>query len=208
VINICIPTLNNYTGLVEMINSINAGSLVPDNIIIVDNGGNLSLDLENVRLVTPGKNLGVAGSWNYFLKSTPEVRIICNDDLIFHENTLRDFMKNLISDKLCYPENTGINAFSFFYIPDEVVSKVGNFDEGFYPAYFEDNDYVYRMGFVGEKIHGIECSVTHVGSQTMANYNANELEQHHQNFRRNRAYYLRKWGGLPTGEVFMTPFSS
>ena len=72
------------------------------------------------------------------------------------------------------------DGFNLFSVPRATAEKVGYFDENFYPAYFEDNDYVYRCRLAGARILNFGTNprqedgreipglvFTHVGSQTI-----------------------------------------
>lgn len=83
------------------------------------------------------------------------------------------------------------------------------FDEGFIPAYHEDNDYHRRLqlaGF-GEKIFGVNVPFLHYGSGTL-NANPTLREGWGPKFAACQAYYTRKWGGLPGCEIYQTPFQT
>lgn len=208
-INICIPTLNNYNGLIQMIHSLESGSLKPDKYYVLDNGNKLLFESTSNITVLPQKiNLGVAGSWNWFIENVPDKRIILNDDLLFYKFSLEDFVNSFEDDKLCAVDTeAGLNMFSCFYLPDSVVEKVGKFDTNFHPAYFEDNDYFYRMFLKGVEHKCIKTDIFHAGSQTLKNFSDRELNTHHTNFRKNRDYFKQKWGGLPGAEVYTSPFN-
>lgn len=100
--------------------------------------------------------------------------------------------------------------FSAFAVDRECWEVVGEFDELFAPAYFEDNDYHYRM-----KLAEIEAIVYplalfyHYGSRTQ-----NEAQEDGRPimpspmFENNRASYVRKWGGVPGQEQWAHPFNN
>lgn len=99
--------------------------------------------------------------------------------------------------------------FSCFMISRETVEKVGFFDEGFFPAYFEDNDYHYRLKLVG----GTDCAIAntravfiHYGSRTQ-NQSQGAPVVPGDLFGKNQEYFARKWGGVPSGEKFSRPFN-
>lgn len=208
-INLCVPVLNNYAGLDELIRSAEAGSVIPDNYFVIDNGGKwVYEDNPKITVIKPGENWGVSVSWNYFAIYVPEIRIILNDDVSFQKNSLRDFIKGMNPEKLCYSFNNGtMNSFSFFSLPDTVIEKVGLFDTKFSPAYYEDNDYAWRLHLEGDELFPVDCMVNHVGSQTLKNLSSQEREIHDENFRKNTTLYIRKWGGYPGNEVYRTPFN-
>lgn len=97
--------------------------------------------------------------------------------------------------------------FSAFMITKEGYEKVGEFDENFSPAYFEDNDYHYRINLAGLKAITVPMAVYyHYGSRTSVEGLPRSIERH-QSFERNRQYYIKKWGGMPGKENYKTPFN-
>lgn len=81
------------------------------------------------------------------------------------------------------------------------------FDEGFMPAYHEDNDFHRRLqlaGF-GEKIFGLNVPFLHYGSGTL-NENPQLRAGWAPRFAACQEYYRKKWGGLPGSETHSIPF--
>jgi len=210
-LTLCIPVLNNFSGLDQMIDSAEYGDLVPDRYLIVDNsGGRYKNKNKKVEIYNPGTNIGVAPAWNYSIKNSDEIRIICNDDLIFLPETLKIFYEFVCNDKdsimWCPAHNAG-NAYSCFAINNKCIELLGYFDEEFAPAYFEDCDYARRMLLINYEITKVpDCKYIHVGSQTVKNYNLEELNKHHETFAKNQEYFIRKWGGIPGQEIYTIPF--
>lgn len=207
---ICIPTLVRYDCLIRAIESAEKGTLVPDKYLVIDNGGNLSYTHPKMIVYKPSRNIGVAASWNYFIRHAKGYRIIINDDIIFYPETIEKFISNLEEDKFCSPSNIiEKNSFSCFYLPDAVVDRVGYFDEAISPGwgYYEDNDYYRRMKLIGIDMVSIPSEVDHVGSATLKALKGPEEKAHHQRFEIAKANYLRKWGGLPAQETFSTPYN-
>lgn len=101
------------------------------------------------------------------------------------------------------PESEGPD-FSAFMISRRTWEIIGEFDEGFYPAYFEDNDYHYRIkvgGFIA--INYPNAFYYHFGSGTQNQGPAPVVNG--QMFEMNRMYYMQKWGGVPGNEKWKTP---
>jgi GT2 family glycosyltransferase len=97
--------------------------------------------------------------------------------------------------------------FSAFLLNRGCWEAVGPFDESFFPAYFEDNDYHYRMRLSG--LRAISCPPAvfyHFGSRTQYEAAGKPVVGSPQ-FERNRAYYIRKWGGPPGKERRNKPFA-
>ena len=98
--------------------------------------------------------------------------------------------------------------FSCFLITRE-CHRWFQFDEGFVPAYFEDNDFHRRLqlaGF-GDKIFGVNVPFLHYGSGTLKG-NARLREGWPPRFAACQQYYVEKWGGLPGSETFQYPFNA
>lgn len=96
--------------------------------------------------------------------------------------------------------------FSAFMLNRTCWEAVGEFDETFYPAYFEDNDYHYRMQLAG--LRGIvhpPAMFYHFGSRTQNEARAAPIVAGAA-FERNRSYYVEKWGGTPGEERYRSPF--
>ena len=221
---ICIPTLKRYDLLVRLCLSLNSGSCRHFNlrICILDNGGGL-LDSSLWRMsqakfvfakpevIVPKYNLGVAGSWNFFLQNFGPC-IIANDDVVFAEEAIDCFA----SASMAFPEvvvfegKDPVAGFSTFYVdkPD-VWLKMGGFDELFNPSYFEDNDCRYRLHLAGFSVKKVLLrGWRHDNSSTLASGDESYKRMHWCLYQRNRSYYIRKWGGLPGGEAYSSPFGS
>ena len=102
-------------------------------------------------VIIPNYNLGVAGSWNYFLKQFPSC-IIANDDVVFARETIDCFA----AASMAFPEvvifegKDPVAGFSTFYVSNsDILMKMGGFDELFNPSYFEDDDCRYRLRLAG-----------------------------------------------------------
>jgi GT2 family glycosyltransferase len=163
----------------------------------------------SVRVSQSENNLGVAPSWNFFVRSAIEdgydAVIIANDDIILYDGALERFTAELgRSPFVCFDEHS---MFSFFGMHVSLFSNVGEFDENFWPAYYEDNDYHYRMKLAGVKESAVPPpSYHHQGSATVYTFNSERKLMHHHNFRKNTTYYVTKWGGLPHAEAYTSPF--
>lgn len=180
-----------------------------------------SVDFPVLPIVLPNweTNIGVAAAWNDGLEKAmgADVAIVVNDDVEFHSGTiamladaLDDF--DLISavampDPPRWSEEHGFPDFACFAVkPADFVEKFGMFDENFYPAYFEDNDMVYRIKLGGGR-QGVHMSagINHPGSVTQ-NWGGQRVVSH-EKFESNRDYYVTKWGGRPHEEIYERPFN-
>ena len=153
-----IPVLVNFSGLIELLNTVRTEHTLRYHI--VDNSV---------------ANRSVAESWNLgcrTLFASCDVVIVANDDIVLCPDTI----DNLVE---CWRETnawivTAANLrggpspaqvkelipkppyrvhahpdFSFFSMPRSTWERVGEFDENFRRAYFEDNDYHARVVLAG-----------------------------------------------------------
>lgn len=196
-----IPTLNQYAALDRTIDAALAGSLKPERILIIDNGGGYQPKREGVEVIRPHRNLGVAASWNVLLRlSEPKPLIIANDDLQPGQDTLEKLLR---AEAPC----AHIGFLSCFKLAHWVPALIGYFDETFYPAYYEDNDYARRMRLLGLELVGIDTHCQHGGSSTLHSLTGSQKSRVEAQIEASRLYYLRKWGGPPDHEVFTTAFN-
>lgn len=179
---------------------------------------------------------GVAVSWNLGTKQAifegyTHILII-NDDIVIAPYTV-DHMANVLDDHPEFGLVTGsdhrntmspdqvrempfpdyeidiIDApdFACFMVTPESYNAVGEFDENFTPAYFEDDDYVYRCLLADRQpVRSQRAAFYHYGSQTQNKTSGKPVVPPPQ-FVKNRQYYVSKWGGEPGSERFTTPFN-
>ena len=213
-LRVCIPTIRSFDTLRTCIESLHESSVRPDRIDIIDNSvGLLTLpDYEiPVTITVPKKNLGCAASWNAFYAMQPHTGsiIISNDDVTFHTDTIQAMLSERdLGYGLVYPNINQESMFSLFLLQRWAYNEVGPFDENFYPAYFEDNDYFYRMKLKGVNWHSCAAGYDHAISSTLRLYTPYERSKHDLQHRANEMYYVTKWGGTPRHETFRTPFNA
>ncbi len=107
-----------------------------------------------------------------------------------------------------YPTDVGGPDFSCF-----LIHRAGHarypFDEGFIPAYYEDNDLHrrYRLGGDDRRIFGCAVPFLHWGSRTV-NQSEAFMQQFHGKFQQSADYYAKKWGGPVGEEQWTVPFNA
>lgn len=209
-VNICIPTLNRYDLLRQLLTNLLESTITLDAVYIIDNGNRYNIEIPQLNIIVhkPERNLGVAGSWNWFINNVPEIRIIMNDDIQLYPDSIGGLVSEFDENNLVFPSGLGISSFSCFILPDNIIKDVGLFDETISPgyAYFEDNDYSHRMSIKGYGIKPANINVGHHGSSTLRLYTSKERMEHHRKFDLARKNYQRKWGGTPGKEKYHTPF--
>jgi GT2 family glycosyltransferase len=171
--NLIVPVLKRYDLLQRMLDSVD---LKIDHLLIIDNGASLSkagLDLiysdkfEQVTYLPLPANQGVSGSWNLGIKSFPfhSRWFIGSNDIVFHPGALE---KLVTASKEEITLTESFPNWQMFVLGEEAVKKIGLFDEcGFYPAYFEDDDYRRRANKAGVNITMIDIPLSHDNSSTV-----------------------------------------
>lgn len=216
VFTLVIPTLNRTDYLIEALNSLQ--TIYGHQLVIVNNAKH---------------KFSVAESWNRgincgFYTHGSQYVIVSNDDVLYHPDCINQMVKaafkghlfvncQLLKDYRDLTSRWTQGGFSLFLISRECWEKVGMFDEAFRPAYFEDNDYFYRM-----KLAGISEYVSpHAGFHHRVNVDSEgswlgwsttfsdpEMKAHHREvMETNRNYYVDKWGGPPGEEKYTIPFN-
>ena len=99
--------------------------------------------------------------------------------------------------------------FAFFLITKENYEKIGDFDEEFAPAYFEDNSYAYKTKLAGLKYGSLmSAPFYHFGSRTQNTALGNgQIVCPSPQFENNRKLYIDMWGGNPGEETYKTKFN-
>jgi GT2 family glycosyltransferase len=203
-----IPTLNRSDLLLPTLIKYVTEDFKDIEIHIIDNGKqDLSFlnIIPNVFLYEEDKNIGVAASWNKLCKIIFEKHnhaLILNDDVYLGYNT--DNVNSVI-EKYKYSLVQSYVSWSVILMSKYMYDYIGDFDETFYPAYYEDSDYLYRM-----KLKGIRQDVeAELNPQTVRISMTQERDPELVNasMQENRLRYIEKWGNSPLLETFLTPYN-
>jgi len=166
-------------------------------VIIIDNGGECSDRLlkkhpfvERGHILRMPSNLGVAASWNLGIKLLPHADrwFFASNDMVYLPGALQRL------SEARRDEITVSDMFPFwhtFSLGEEVVRRVGLFDEALYPAYFEDNDYERRAKHLGVTIRSVFIPTEHENSSTIRS-SIEFGEKNAESFRANSIYYNNK----------------
>lgn len=202
-IHLCVPVLKRYDLLRDLLASLKFSTSLSLLELHVINNGHDFARLNTALLASPVKpqvhepewSMGVAESWNWFLRNVPEDRIIANDDVTFAPNSL----EKLAATDADLAWAAG-NGFSCFLIRDSCVEKVGLFDEDISPGYgyYEDEDYLQRLDGRGTReplarAMNVECGVKHFHSATLKAASHHEILEHHRKFKIAQSNYIKKW---------------
>ena len=214
-----VPVLSRYDLLDRLIASAEDGVVKPHRYLIVDNGGRLDVRSPSiaravargavVSVLSPGRNIGVAASWNAILREGHPgyTVVISNDDITLGPKTLEWLYSKDAIDRHDFVIAEGgphANGWCLFMQAPSCAVKVGLYDENFFPAYYEDTDYHRRMKLAGVDPFRLPTDHTHEGWATI------KAEGHdgptYRGQQKNLEYYAAKWGGPPGGECFSEPF--
>ena len=216
-----IPTINRADLLQENLDdlSINFGGSL-HKLILLDNGDQ-NLDPivpENLRscltLFNEPENRGVAGSWNkiireaYYSHSPADHLIMLNDDVVLGKTP--EHVLKLIDANPNYSLMLGSFYWSVFLISKRCVEDVGPFDEKFFPAYFEDNDFARRHDLIyKDRLPNPWVQVGVELQPTICRNSCTIAKDPGMNsgFGLNARRYSQKWGGSLGHEKFTVAFN-
>lgn len=215
-ITLCVPTIRRYDLLAQLlVPSAERNTRPPDRYYIIDNGGGLDaaaygLPTEKTTVFNPGRNLGVAASWNQAHRANEEWVIMACDDMDLYSTTIEALIAAAETHPeigFFFPQMNAHTMFGVYLQRRWCFEKVGPYDENFWPAYYEDNDYCRRLELAGMSTMEVpNCGMNHVVSATLKTYNEDEMAAHHARFEALGEYYQRKWGGMPHRETYTVPF--
>lgn len=186
-----VPVLNRFDLLKRMIESID----IPATVYVINNSGEIQdfkYDnyLVKMHWVDLPSNLGVASSWNLGIKMLPfESRwFISSADCEFAPGDLT-LLQTAKSDALTLCDN--FPYYQTFVVGDEIVNRVGLFDESLHPIYFEDNDYERRIAHYGLRVDRLPLQLKHDNSSTI-NSDVKLSLRNEVTFRNNQKYFNQK----------------
>ena len=187
-----VPVLNRFDLLKRMLESIDVNATV----FVINNSGAIQNDFEYdnpsiyVHWIELPSNLGVASSWNLGIKMLPfESRwFISSADCVFAPGDL-ELLQTAKRDALTLCDK--FPHYQTFAIGEEIVNKIGLFDEGLHPIYFEDNDYERRIAYAGLRVDRLPLQLDHDNSSTI-NSDARLSERNQVTFANNEKYFRDK----------------
>lgn len=211
-----IPTINRADLLQEALEKMQHD--FPNTAIYIFDNGNQDFDVSkfsennNVFMIASETNLGVASSWNELLfriyNGVPGFSEPCSHAMILNDDiylgrTEKEVEKFIVENPITLATTTG--TWCAFILSKIVFLKVGHFDAAFFPAYYEDNDYAYRLKLLGydHTCHEFLNPEVYRNSQSIA-----KQPELNERFGRNKEYYIKKWGGEPYQETYLAPFNN
>lgn len=184
----------------------------------------------NGTVIENDKNI-LSRAWNIGVRKAKELgfkyALIPNLDILLHKNTISELLKygsayidqaGVISpsaindlvqfdiipdkvDKVTMPMANNDQSFSCFLLDINAFEKVGDFDEQFEPAYFEDDDYLYRLKQSGYRPTKLGYAFFwHFLQGTIRNADHGTVMVYNESLEKNRERYILKHGGAPKHE--------
>jgi GT2 family glycosyltransferase len=161
-----VPTLTRHDLLSDMLASWDEPTA---HLLIIDNSGRGFAvpdgPWDRVTVLRMPSNIGVAASWNLGIKAFPEVAwwMFCSDDVRWAPGSLGRLsaVSGIEWVTLCG------TSWAAFTVGQAVVDRVGLFDERYYPAYFEDDDYLWRCGQAGVEVRSEDVRREHEPARTL-----------------------------------------
>jgi GT2 family glycosyltransferase len=170
--NLIVPVLNRYDLLQRMLDSIDHPV---KHLLIIDNGSakveedqqlNIPDSVDNTTYLPMPSNLGVAASWNLGIKLFPMDThwTFASNDMWYEPGELANLAEAKADELTLMADFPYFHSFS---IGQEVVQRLGLFDEAFYPAFFEDTDYLMRCEHHGIPVTYLDMKTGHDNSSTI-----------------------------------------
>lgn len=176
-------------------------------ILVIDNGKQdikVSKSMRNLTIIESDTNIGVAASWNKLcdmIYQKHDYAMILNDDIYLgrKEWEIDNFLTNYKKDLYISTQD-----WCSFILPKKTFEKIGRFDEQFYPAYFEDNDYTYRLILNLKSIFQVPFLNPFLYKSSQSILKEPSLRD---GYLLNEKRYAEKWGGQPKFEKFKKPYN-
>jgi len=195
-----VPTLNRGDLLQSMLDSID---YPVQHLLIIDNGMQggewfVPNPVRNVHLIDMPSNLGVSASWNLGIKLFPHADrwLFVSDDVVFEpgglERLFEDSSAGHVTLSSAWPH------WESFIVGENVVRRIGLFDEAIYPANFEDDDYLRRCHHFGIDVQYSDYGHDHVQQGTV--FSEEFKEKNQVTYPLNEAYFLDKVARLDFSE--------
>lgn len=173
-------------------------------VYVLDNGSQQK-DVFNDRItyIDKNSNIGVAASWNELCRKIfadgNQYALILNDDITLAQNEYE------IGNYLFYEQGSIFRALGdwcAFAISSSIYKEVGPFDEAF-KAYYEDNDYEYRVKLKQKAV----LPKSWLSPMVYRNNSTGDKDPSvYQYATLGKRYYLSKWGGPPGSEKWTQAF--
>ncbi len=163
-------------------------------------------------VLRPGYNTGTCVAWNWGMRWATmrgyTATLLVGDDILLVDPRTLTVLRDVF---LLYPRQLRYlhaRGYSAIVVSRAITDEISEFDEGFWPAYFEDNDHHRRCILADIPWEEVLITTQH-GSEGSATI------KHDPEFNRlngitfplNEQRYYAKWGGGPGKETFALPWN-
>jgi hypothetical protein len=186
----------------------NACGVNKKDILIIDNTKEgLGEDYHGLRVYRDLKNhnIGVARAWNIGAREVVEKNIdyliVMSSSMLFgvmKETTLLRQIATYKGFEIIEAEGHSWHLIAF---KRDLFLEIGYFDENFYPAYFEDIDFAFRLRLLNQKRRWATFWVNAISQSTAKHSHLCSAEPLLK-------YYKAKWGGDKGAETYNLPFNN
>ncbi|WP_053960272.1 glycosyltransferase family 2 protein [Sulfobacillus thermosulfidooxidans] len=161
------------------------------------------------------ENWGVAKSWNWgireALKDGAQYVLVLNDDVRLAPGFIERLVEDLQRDNVILasgrPDHVEVSpptrrlAMSAFLCDHRLFDEIGEFDESFWPAYFEDDDMLQRIRNTNRWKTWFDSDAVfhHWVSSTLSQFR-DIRRMNRRYFKENRERFFQKWGFYPDGK--------
>lgn len=210
-----VPTLGLDTTLLDRL-ALSIDHPIQHKLIIL-NGRTYALDFwqrahPDWKVLIQKENKGCAGSWNMAAKLTPGEKawLICNDDIWFPPGILKQFCEFGDANADRHDVLRLNDSFPYYCFIHTLhnIEDFGEFDENFWPGYYEDCDYNVRVRLAGGEFKRCfpgQNQVNH-GKPKCGGMDYNAFLQGVGLF--NRRYWMEKWGAADYENAhYKSPFN-
>ena len=185
----------------------NACGVNKEDILIVDNTKEgLGDDYYGLRVYrdVDNHNIGVARAWNIGAREVVEKNIdyliVMSSSMLFGVMKETTLLRQIATHKGFEIIEAEGHSWHLIAFKRDLFLEVGYFDENFYPAYFEDIDFAFRLRLLNQKRTWAIFWVNAI-SQAIAKHSHLSLATPLLE------YYKAKWGGDKGAEGYTLPFN-
>jgi GT2 family glycosyltransferase len=171
------------------------------NILVIDNTKDGIGKRPGIQYEHHPENLGCSRSWNIGARKVVNGKldylIIISATILF-EDGMRGFIEDLENNENRWGLETQ-HIWHLIALSRKMIERCGYFDENYYPAYFEDSDYIRRWELSGihnpmsstHRLPKVHAAATHQGDALSMKSGIKV------NMEACRNYFIKKWGYEP-----------
>lgn len=181
----------------------------PSRLVVVDNspdGIGARAAPAGATVVSKGRNLGVAASWNVGLDMGAELTVIASAAVAVDGGYSRAAAQLAAAGPW---GGVSQHHWHLAAVTRAAVDRFGRFDENYHPAYFEDTDWLQRLTVAGEPFPTVHVDGADLGAEAHGTTSGVLIR-----YDLLEGYHAAKWGGvpgrhgMPAREHHTTPFDT